>query len=89
MRPSRQTLSITALAALALLLGGCTKLTAANYERLKIGMSYTEVKALFGDPSGCSDLLTVKTCTWGDENRHVTVNFVADQVVLFNGANLK
>lgn len=77
-------------AALSLLLvAGCSKLTAANYEKLKMGMSYGEVKALLGEPAKCSDLLAAKQCTWGDESRSVSVSFVGDQVVLFAAQNLR
>lgn len=82
------TLLRTLLAALLLSAAGCSPLTAANYEKLKIGMSYTEVKALLGDPTKCSDLLGAKHCVWGDERKNVTVNFVADQVILFSAENL-
>lgn len=73
----------------ALALAACSKLTPENYDRLKLGMSYPEVKAILGDPAACNDLLTVKSCTWGDEKRYISVNFVADQVVLFNSSNLR
>lgn len=78
-----------ALAALALLLAACSKLTVENYDRLKVGMRYEEVKQILGTPEKCSDVLTVKSCTWGDDKRFIQVNFVADQVVLFNSSNLR
>lgn len=73
----------------ALVLPACSKLTPENYDKLKVGMSYVQVKAILGDPASCNDLLTVKTCTWGDDKRYINVNFVADQVVLFNSAHLR
>ncbi|ATE59709.1 outer membrane protein assembly factor BamE domain-containing protein [Thauera sinica] len=85
MRPC--TAAATLLATLLLL--ACSKLTPENYDKLRMGMSYAQVKAILGDPAGCSDLLTVKTCTWGDEKRYISVNFVADQVLLFNSSNLR
>lgn len=78
-----------AFLALLLLAAGCTRLTAANYEKLAMGMSYAEVKVLFGEPTRCSDLLGAKHCVWGDERRNVTVNFLGDQVVLFTAENLR
>lgn len=75
--------------ALAAAVVGCSKLSAENYDRLKMGMSFAEVKAILGDPTTCSDLMTVRSCTWGDEKRHVNVNFVADGVVLFTASNLR
>lgn len=77
------------LAAAVLMLAACSKLTVENYDKLKVGMRYDEVKQILGAPDKCSDVLTVKSCTWGTEQRFVQVNFVADQVVLFNSSNLR
>lgn len=74
--------------ALAVLIAGCSKLTAANYEKLKVGMAYQDVKALLGEPTACSDVLAAKHCVWGDDKSNVTVNFVADKVVLFAAHNI-
>ena len=82
-------LRMLGVAALAIVLGACSRLTVANYDKLKVGMRYEEVKELLGAPTKCSDLMTVKSCTWGDEVRYVQVSFVADQVVLFNSENLR
>lgn len=78
-----------AVAALALLLAACSRLTVENYDKLRVGMRYDEVKQILGAPEKCSDVLTVKSCTWGDDKRFIQVNFVADQVVLFNSSNLR
>lgn len=72
-----------------LVLAGCSKLTVENYDKLKMGMPYAEVKTLLGDPSSCTDVLAMRNCTWGDAQRSITVSFVADQVVLFNASNLR
>ena len=74
---------------LALLLAACSQLTVENYDKLKIGMPYTEVKQLLGTPARCIDLLGVKSCTWGDDKRYITVNFLGDQVVIFNAENIR
>ena len=81
--------ALLGLATFALMLGACSKLTVENYDKLTMGMTYNEVKQLLGAPDKCSDLLAVKSCTWGNDARNVQVNFVADQVVLFNSANLR
>lgn len=75
--------------ALVAALSGCSKLTPENYDKIRMGMRYTEVKAILGEPAHCNDVLAVKACTWGDDKRYINVNFVADQVVLFNSANLR
>ncbi|MCK0509018.1 outer membrane protein assembly factor BamE [Aromatoleum anaerobium] len=77
------------LAALCAAAAACSKVTVENYDKIKVGMTYEEVKQLLGAPNQCSDVMTVKSCTWGDEKRHVQVSFVADQVVLFNSENLR
>lgn len=85
MRPRLFVIALALVAALA----GCDRLTPENYDKLRMGMRYGEVKEILGDPARCSDLLAVKACTWGDDKRYINVNFVADQVVLFNSSNLR
>lgn len=85
-RPAARLLCV---AALAFALSACTKLTVENYDKLKIGMKYDEVKQLLGAPAKCSDLMAMKSCTWGDDKRFVQVSFIADQVVLLNSENLR
>jgi hypothetical protein len=78
-----------ALLAATLALAACSRLTVENYNQLRVGMKYDEVRELLGAPARCSDLMTVKSCTWGDDQRYVQVSFVADQVILFNSENLR
>lgn len=73
----------------AILLAACGKLTVENYDKLKVGMPYTEVKQILGTPTSCSDVLGVKSCTWGDEQRAIKVNFIADQVIVFSAENIR
>ncbi|OFZ68764.1 MAG: hypothetical protein A2Z01_11930 [Betaproteobacteria bacterium RBG_16_58_11] len=82
-------LKTSILVTLTILLAACGKLTVENYDKLKVGMPYTEVKQLLGPPERCSDLLGMKSCTWGDDKRHITVNFIGDQVVIFNAENIR
>lgn len=77
------------LLSLILLLTACNSLNAENYSKLKVGMSYEEVKKILGTPAKCSDVLGVKHCTWGNEQRHIDVNFVGDQVLLFSAENIR
>ena len=71
-----------------LLLAACNKLTVENYDKMKAGMPYAEVKTIFGAPAKCSEALGLKHCTWGDETRHIDVSFINDQAVLFTGENI-
>lgn len=72
-----------------LLLAACSKLTLENYDRLRSGMSYEKVKEILGAPSQCSEVLGVKSCTWGDDKRYIKANFVGNQVLLFSAEGLR
>ena len=78
-----------ALAAVAILLSGCSKLTPENYAKLKPGLTYAEVKSILGEPTRCDDLVGFKSCRWGDESRNITVRFAGDQVVLYSAENVR
>ncbi|HXF45550.1 MAG TPA: hypothetical protein VNK91_05470 [Burkholderiaceae bacterium] len=73
----------------ATLAAACTRLTAENYAKLRIGMSFDEVQAILGAPDRCSDVLGAKGCIWGDETRNIKVNFIGDRTVLFTAENLR
>lgn len=75
------------LVALALL-AACSKITQENYDKLTMGMSYAQVKTVLGQPESCSDVLGVKSCTWGDAKRHIDVNFLGDQVLAYSAQGL-
>jgi hypothetical protein len=69
------------LAAMVLCSAGCSKLTKQNYDKLKVGMEYKQVTALLGDAPACDAAMGAKSCTWGGEQKNITVKFVADKVV--------
>ncbi|HEY6837898.1 MAG TPA: DUF3862 domain-containing protein [Geobacteraceae bacterium] len=77
------------LVALVILLGGCSKLTKKNYDKLKMGMAYDEVVAILGKPDNCSGALVAKNCVWGDEHKNITVNFIGDRVILYLSKNIE
>ncbi len=74
---------------LVVLLTGCGKLSQKNYEKLKVGMAYDEVVKILGKPDNCSGALFAKNCTWGNEQKNITVSFVGDKVVIYASKNLK
>lgn len=78
-----------AAAALLFLLAACSRLTVENYNKLKTGMSYEEVKALLGDPARCDEILGIRACSWGDERRRINVSFMGGKVMLFTAENIK
>ncbi|HEX5125157.1 MAG TPA: DUF3862 domain-containing protein [Rhodocyclaceae bacterium] len=71
-----------------LMLCACNKVTAENYDKLKTGMSYEEVRTLLGKPDECSDAVVLKSCRWGNVQSHINVNFVGDKAVVFTAENL-
>lgn len=81
--------SLLLLSGLSILLAGCSKLTADNYTKIKTGMSSQEVQTLIGRPDRCDDLVGLKTCVWGDDKRNISINFVADRVVLTSAHNIR
>jgi len=78
-----------AAAGLLFLAAGCSKVTVANYDRLKVAMSYDQVKAILGAPDRCSDAPALKSCVWGDDKRHIDVNFLGDKVLMFSAEGIR
>jgi outer membrane protein assembly factor BamE (lipoprotein component of BamABCDE complex) len=81
-------IALAGVAAL-LLAAGCSKLTAENYAKVKMGMSYNEVTAILGGPASCDDTAGFKSCRWGDDKRQVTVRFAGDKVILHTAENIR
>ena len=82
-------LTLTGAACALLLLAACDRLTMENYSKIETGMSLKQVEALIGAPSSCSETLGIKRCQWGDDERHASVNFINDQVVITSAKNLR
>lgn len=70
-------------------LAACSKINQTNYSKLKAGMPKAEVEQLLGSPTDCSGAVGLTSCTWGDKNTFISVQFAADKVVLFSGQGLK
>jgi len=77
------------LLVLVAMLIGCSKLTVDNYARIRTGIEYSEVVKILGKPDSCSEALFVKSCTWGDGQKNITVNFVSDKAILSSSRNIK
>ncbi len=67
---------------LSIALVGCSKLNRENYDKIKIGMDYPEVISIIGKPDTCDAAFGAKSCIWGNENKNITIKFVADRVVV-------
>ena len=78
-----------ALLTVLLALGGCSPITQENYAKLEAGMSRAQVEQLLGKPEECAGALGMSSCTWGDKNRFISIQFAGDQVMMFSGKGLK
>lgn len=78
-----------ALLLAAALLASCGKVTAENYAKLKVGMTYQETTAILGNPSRCDDMAGFRSCKWGDDKSSITVRFAADKAVLHSAENVR
>ncbi|HHO47709.1 MAG TPA: outer membrane protein assembly factor BamE [Desulfobacteraceae bacterium] len=76
------------IALLLFTLAACSRVTQENYRRLQVGMEYSEVTAILGEPSRCDSVLTAKTCDWGKKERMITVRFVGDKAVFFSSKGI-
>lgn len=83
-----RTLTLSLLAG-CLLMVGCSKVNQDNYAQLAAGMNKSEVEALLGKPTECSGALGMVSCTWGDQQRFISVQYAADRVLMFSGKGLK
>ncbi|MDO9622469.1 MAG: outer membrane protein assembly factor BamE [Pseudomonas sp.] len=71
------------------LLAACGKVNQENYAKLKPGMSKAEVESLLGAPGECAAALGIASCTWGDKEAVISVQYAGDKVVMFSGKGLK
>ena len=84
MKPHRLTLLIPLV-----LVAACSKVTIENYDQLKVGMTFAEVKKMLGDPAKCDEIIGVRFCEWGDAPRQIKINFAGDHLVLHAATGLK
>jgi hypothetical protein len=74
----------------SLMLAACSsQLSMENYNKLKVGQSYEDVRKIIGEPARCDEMLGIRTCIWGEEKQGITINFVAGQVMLLSATNIK
>ena len=76
------------LLAALIVLSACSRVTAENYNKLKTGQTYDEVRALLGEPARCDETLGLRACRWGDDKSFIVVNFVGSKAVLFSAENV-
>lgn len=77
------------LLTILLMTPGCSKITKENYDKLEVGMEYSEVITLLGKPDSCTDTMGAKSCIWGNEAKNIKINFLAEKTVIFSSVGIK
>lgn len=77
------------LLSFCVLLAACSKINQENYSKLSTGMPKAEVETLLGKPTDCAGALGMSSCTWGDKNSFISVQYAGDKVLMFSGQGLK
>ncbi|MBA1264140.1 outer membrane protein assembly factor BamE domain-containing protein [Stutzerimonas sp. NM35] len=72
-----------------LAIAGCNPVTQENFAKLEAGMSRQQVEELLGKPGECAGALGMSSCTWGQKNRFISIQFAGDKVMMFSGQGLK
>ncbi|UVE18222.1 outer membrane protein assembly factor BamE [Pseudomonas sp. LS44] len=78
-----------ALLSFCVLLAACNKLNQENYSKLNAGMTKAEVEKLLGSPTECSGAVGLTSCTWGDQEALISIQYAGDKVLMFSGKGLK
>ena len=68
---------------------GCGGPTQEKYDKIKTGMTFKEVEKVLGSSPTCDSAAGMKNCTWGNDEKHIKVKFVADRVALHSAKGLK
>ncbi|NPU94420.1 MAG: DUF3862 domain-containing protein [Gammaproteobacteria bacterium] len=72
-----------------LALAGCSKLTEANYAKLKSGMTIEEVEAVLGSADQCDETFSFRQCQWGDANSNIRIKYLGNKVIGLSKKNLR
>jgi PBP1b-binding outer membrane lipoprotein LpoB len=80
--------AVSLLLILGFVLGGCSKITQANYEKIEMGMTYQEVVDILGAPDEMQDVMGAKSCVWGKDPNVIDIKFIGDKVVFHSAKGL-
>jgi hypothetical protein len=83
-----KTVIFSILCASLLLTASCSKVTKENYDKLRVGQDYDEVVQILGKADECGGAMGIKDCRWGDANKHISVKFAGNKVVIFSAQGL-
>ena len=78
-----------ALVSLCVLLAACNNINQENYSKLTAGMTKPQVEKLLGSPTECKGALGFSSCTWGDEESFISVQYAGEEVLIYSGGGLK
>lgn len=71
---------------ISLTLIACSKVTQANFDKIKSNMSMNEVIAILGNPTTSEDLaigdLSGTSATWKDNKAEIDIQFLNDRVTV-------
>jgi hypothetical protein len=77
------------LLSFCVLITACSKINQDNYSKITVGMNKAEVEKLLGTPTDCSGAIGLSSCTWGDKETYISIQYAGDKVVVFAGHGLK
>jgi hypothetical protein len=49
---------------------------------------YDEVVKILGEADACDGALGIKNCTWGNDKKHINVNFAGNKVLMYSAKGL-
>ena len=85
---SKTKVLITVIMFVSLFILSCSKVTQANYEKIKFGMVYEEVIDILGKAQECDSSIGMTNCRWESNGKYIKIQFIADKVVLFSAKGL-
>ena len=85
----RTSIKIIFITATLLLLIGCSKVNQENYNKLQVGMKYSEVTAILGKATNCQESMGAKSCVWGKEDKKISVTFIGGSCAIFSNTGLQ
>lgn len=60
---------------------GCSRISREDYDKIELGMNYQQVVEILGKADKCDAAFGIKNCVWGDEEKNITIKFIAEKVV--------
>ncbi len=87
LRETNRIICVIVVAVLLLAVISCSKVTQENYEKIKVGMPYEEVKKILGDPTNCESGMGVKSCIWQSGEKTIELKLLADKIIFHSKTN--